>query len=371
MLTCQVMAGTNPASFSVDGAQSPITLSNLPTGKLMGCTVAARNADGLGLASAIALVTPYSMASRRGIDIDGDGKGELLVRAIDGRSYMGSLDATTNKLGFTPVVDAGIDWRVLGVGDFGGRGRSDLPLQSILNGDVKLWTNFEGPLDGNEKLLRNVKPGWAVEAIADIDGDGKSDIVWRFYSTPANPSPNPNDNGVVFVWYMNDGVISEVKNRGGAPISWNLVGAADLSGTGQADLVWVSPTGAIRRIKSLPYRTFQNELVGNVPQGYTLTRLGDFNGDGRADLLFRNAEGKLKMQGMGDIVIEPMPLPDTDPTWTIFAVADLNGDGTMDIVLRKPNNTLVVWLMKANAPALPTIIDDAGVLPGEVVNIDP
>jgi hypothetical protein len=370
-LSCQVIAGTNPALFTVDGAQSPMTLSNLPTGKLMGCTVAARNADGLGLASITAFVTPYSMMSRRGIDIDGDGKGEVLVRTLDGRSFMGSLDATTNKISFTSVLDAGANWRVLGVGDFGGRGRSDLPLQSLLTGDVKLWTNFDGPLDGNEKPLRNVKRGWAVEAIADIDGDGKSDIVWRFYSTPANPSPNPNDNGVVFVWYMNDGVISEVKNRGGAPISWNLVGAADLNGSGQADLVWVSPTGAIRRIKSLPNRAYQNEFVSTVPLGYTLTRLGDFNGDGRADLLFRNAAGKLQLQAMGELVIEPQQLPDTNPTWTIFAVVDLNGDGTVDIVFRKPDNTLVVWLMQANAPATPTVIDDAGVLPGEVANIDP
>jgi len=49
----------------------------------------------------------------------------------------------------------------------------------------------------------------------------------------------------------------------------------------------------------------------------------------------------------------------------------LNGDGTMDLVFRKPDNTLVIWLMNKASPATPTVINNAGTLPSGAVNIDP
>jgi hypothetical protein len=64
----------------------------------------------------------------------------------------------------------------------------------------------------------HVKPGWMVEAHCRPDGDGRTDIVRRFNST-GQPSPNP----MIMVWCLyglaKDGVIDEVKQRGGAPVS--------------------------------------------------------------------------------------------------------------------------------------------------------
>ena len=272
---------------------------------------------------------------------------------------------------FRPTADGGAANRILGIGDFSARGKSDLALQDIKTGDVQLCINFDCFAD-SRPFVRNVKPGWMVEAIADLDGDGRTDIVWRFNSTPANPSKNPDDNGVVFVWFMKDGVIDEVKQRGGAPVSWNLVGATDLHGNGMADLIYVSPTNQIRSLTALPDRKFVNELIGTVPTGFTLVRLGDFSGDGKSDLLFRNAQGKLKLWVMDGIrIVSQIDLPDSDATWELMAIADLNGDGNIDLVFKKPDSTLVVWLMNTGTPARPTVINNAGTMPAGTVAIDP
>jgi len=284
---------------------------------------------------------------------------------------LGSYDTNSKQIIFKAINDLGTNRRILGVGDFGARNRSDLLFQDIDTGLVSFWIGFDGFVD-SQRPIRTVKPGWSVEAVADLDGDGKSDIVWRFTSTPANPSPNPDDNGVVFVWFMNDGLISEVKARGGAPISWTLIGAADLRGVGTSDLIWVSPTNQIRSLTALASRAFVNELVGTVPTGFTLTRLGDFDGDGKGDILFRNRQGKLKLWTMNGVTIaNQIDLPDSDPTWNLYAIADLNGDGTMDMIFRKPDNTLVVWLMNKTSPAAPSVINNAGTVPSGAVNIEP
>ena len=51
-----------------------------------------------------------------------------------------------------------------------------------------------------------------------------------------------------------------------------------------------------------------------------------------------------------------------DPSWTLYATGDFNGDGIYDIVWKRPDNTLTVWLMKANG-ASPNVINNAGTAP--------
>jgi len=367
---------SNGVTTSVSGASSPLTLAGLKVARAAVCTVVAINSVGTGPATNAVTVMPYSLlANRGGIDPTGEGLGKLLIRILTGNSagqtLLGSFDINTNKLSFADFNGPAANQRILGIGDFSGRHKSDLLFQDMDTGLVKFWSGFDGFVD-NQRELRTVKPGWAVEGVADLDGDGKSDIIWRFTSTPANPSPNPDDNGVVFVWFMNEASISEVKHRGGAPVSWSLIGAADLHGNGRADMIWVSPTNQIRSLTALPNREFVNELIGTVPAGYAVNRLGDFDGDGKADILFRNTQGKIKLWSMNGITIaNQIDLPDSDPTWALYAIADLNGDGTLDIIFRKPDNTLVVWLMNATAPQAPTVIDNAGVVPAGFLNIDP
>lgn len=372
-LSCQADGG---AAISVSGATSPLTISDLPTGRLISCTVTASNARGASLSgegnNGSGRVIPLSRVVKQGgIDVDGDGRGEVLIRVANSAALLGKYDQTRQRLLFAQVDDPSGSQRLLGVGDFGGRTRSDLLMQDVASGDVRYWLNFDGSVDG-VRAMRNVKPGWVVEAVADMDGDGKSDIVWRYVGSPLNPPTNPNDVGVVFVWYMNRDNVDTVRPRGGAPLGWSVLGAADLRGNGLADLIWISPAGQVRSATSNASRSFVNELIGNIPAGFTATRLADFDGDGRADILFRNQAGKLKLWSMNGIrIARNIDLPDSDPLWELFAIADLNGDGTVDIVFRKPDNTLVLWLMNGTSPAMPTVIDNAGGVPVGAVNIEP
>ena len=253
---------SSTATYTVSSSASPLVLTGLPLGVPLQCSVASTNSIGTGTGFAVASpLQPYSLLSRQGgIDTDGDGKGEILIRSGD-VLLSGKLNAQ-NQISLTAVAAPGAGNRILGVGDFGARGKSDLLLQDVVSNDVGIWTNFDSFVD-SRRAVRGVKTGWVVDAVADLDGDGKSDIVWRYTGV----SPNPDDTGVVFVWFMNDDKITEIKHWGGAPPSWNLIGSTDLHGTGGSDLIWVSPSNAIRSLTAQPGRNYVNEPIGTVPAG--------------------------------------------------------------------------------------------------------
>jgi hypothetical protein len=84
-------------------------------------------------------------------------------------------------------------------------------------------------------LLPSVDPAsaWQIEQAADLDGDGKADLVWRNTSTGQNA-----------VWFM-DGLTrtsSGLMPPVGPASGWQIEQAADLDGDGKADLVWRNTT---------------------------------------------------------------------------------------------------------------------------------
>ena len=59
--------------------------------------------------------------------------------------------------------------------------------------------------------LGGVPSEWKIEQVADVNGDGKADVVWQ----------NTN-SGTVAVWLMNGTVIEPVGFPGGAPTEWEI-----------------------------------------------------------------------------------------------------------------------------------------------------
>src|SRR5690349_18943927 len=73
-----------------------------------------------------------------------------------------------------------------------------------------------------------VSPAFFSHPLADVDGDGKTDIVWRNTTT-----------GDVGVWLMNGITIAGA--AGIAQVSdfgWQVAGLGDLNGDGKGDIVW-------------------------------------------------------------------------------------------------------------------------------------
>jgi hypothetical protein len=317
--------------------------------------------------------------AKRGVaDLDGTGKSPLLLRDSFGQLQVGRL--INNEFVFTAAAGPAMDSRLLGIGDFDGDGLSDIAFQNMVQdpvfGDVRSWKTFD---QTKSVLWRQVKKVWDVQAIGDLDGDGNTDLVWRYV---VSESP---DTGVSYIWFSNGQGVSQVRKRGGAPLNWKLLGAFDLNSDGAADMLYVSPDNAIRALMATPNRTCANLSGGVIPGGFVALKLGDFSGRRKGDVLIRNeASGEvrlLQLDAAGLILPSYTGAPDdqnasctasaltvsqaasavgtADPTWKLIASGDFNGDGVSDVVWQKTDGTLAVWLMNPSG-INPTVITNAG-----------
>jgi endo-chitodextinase len=312
-----------------------------------------------------------ALSKRGSIDIDGNGKSVLLVRTTTSNGSIATNPQTQvgrlvgNQFQFTSQADLGASFRIVGVTDYDGNGRSDLLVQNMTQGefgDVQLLTDF---LPAASRVLRQVKQVWDVQAVGDLDGDGKGDLVWRYVV------PNSPDTGVSYIWFSNGNNLPIVRKRGGAPLNWTLLGATDLNADNAADMVYISPDNQIRILMATSNRTCANMTAGFIPSGFTGLAFADFTGRNRGDVLIRNnATGQVSLLALnasgiplptytGDpddrnasctpstlvIPSQTITLPISNASWQFYAAGDYDGNGTFDIVWLKPDGTLALWLM--------------------------
>ncbi|WP_408951920.1 FG-GAP-like repeat-containing protein [Lysobacter sp. Hz 25] len=154
----------------------------------------------------------------------------------------------------------------------------------------------------------------------DVDGNGKSDLLWR-----------DDARQHVAIWKM-DGAV-RVEGIGHAvPPDWRVLATGDFQGDRKLDLVWTN--GAQMQLwEGLGNGQFRGVPMADYPAGWRVVAVGDVNGDGNADLLWRNdantAAGLWAMKGAQ--VIDSASYA-TSPDWWVAGSGDLSGDGRLDVI---------------------------------------
>lgn len=212
------------------------------------------------------------------------------VSAYKGQSVKVYFDVTTDSSLITTfrIDDVSLTATVPGVkGDFNGDGRSDLIWQSANTGQVVLWF-MDG--QGNEQSGKSVQngasfPGWNVMGAGDLNSDGKSDFMWQNSS-----------NGQVYLWFM-DGQGNQQGGRyiqnGATFPGWNVMPAGDLNGDGKSDIMWQNASNGQVYIWFMDGQG--NQQGGRYIQngatfpGWNVIAGGDLNSDGKSDLIWQNA----------------------------------------------------------------------------------
>jgi len=139
-------------------------------------------------------------------DIDGDGKGDLIVwRPTDGTWYW-----LNSSNGYNASAAGSVQWGVASVGDrpmladFDGDGRQDI---AVWRGSTGEWFWLTSSTNYNKSAAHTMQ--WGVPSVGDmpftgdIDGDGKSEfIVWRpgtgtWFWLTSSSGYNPSSAGQV------------------------------------------------------------------------------------------------------------------------------------------------------------------------------
>jgi len=316
-------------------------------------------------------------------DFNGDRKDDLVWRNAGTGAItvwlMGLMNPKSVVL--TPFTDSALTLR--GAGDIDGDGQGDLVWRNAVDGTTQVW--FMSRDDIPVPTKRNVQEadprgglrdaildaGWRLDAVSDVDLDGKADLIFR----------NIGPTSQTLVWFM-DGAfrrdqkeitpavgdpgwrIAGVRKRGSVldvPASPPGLSFPDFNGDGLPDIVWRNDvTGSavvwyldgsgLRSSASLPTN---GGGVRTEDLSWRFAAAADFNSDGHTDLLWQNkASGKIviwflngtTLIGTREVTNDAgAPLEVRDP-WTIVAAADFTKDGQPDLLWRNVSSgEVVVW----------------------------
>jgi uncharacterized protein (DUF2141 family) len=248
-------------------------------------------------------------------DMDGDGTADLLWRHADGSNYAWFMDGpTVHGHGFIPGAES--TWTVLAMNDFTGDGRADI-LWRNADGAIAVWEMF-GTTIGRSLSMGALSPAtWALAATGDFNGDGRADIVWR--DTAGNPYAwiTGENQGL-----YGGSTALPLLDQGALPnpgAEWTIAAAADIDRDGKADVVFRRTTDGANYLWRMNGKAIASQAsLPAVGTEWAIALVGDFNGDGMNDILFRRNDGVNYVWLMNDAtIVDQGTLPAVDASWAV------------------------------------------------------
>ncbi len=256
----------------------------------------------------------YDICNNAAGDLNGDGKPELIAANCSASGAAGNLTVYVNN------------------GD----------------GTFKAGVYYSAGTETTDNTAANISP--LAVTIADVNGDGKNDLV-----------VSNHDAGDVTVLLGNgDGTVNVPTvgyNAGGTPKTSAIV--QDLNGDGIPDIVVPDDNFSFAYLQGYGDGTFRGaqDFYAPVPGGFsagaTAIAVGDLNGDGYPDLVVGNyGFNPPNGSGIGVTVFLSNPDGSLQPGINLgkggsfegVAVADFNGDGNLDIAtVNESNNGVEIY----------------------------
>jgi hypothetical protein len=327
----------------------------------------------LNMSSGDSLSLPLTNGLPGGIftvgDIDGDGKPDIIILSL-GNLKIERNTSSAGSVSFDPPESFPVSSTADGVavGDIDGDGKLDI-LSTDDNGAVTIFRNTSstGNLSIAAGISYDTHEGQVSMNLADMDGDGKPDIVlpassyglisiFRNLSSPGNIAMD------TMISYQSTSNLSD------GPIS---VATGDLDGDGKNDFAVTNFNGSsvsvFRNTGHPGFLAFASPAIypcGSNPRSIVI---GDLDGDGRPDIavanesqneipdnsitLYKNTSGGaiLSFASRVDILVVPGPVS--------LSLSDLDGNGEYDLAVGSVSNPVIsVLRYQVNPNGPPKII---------------
>jgi Bacterial Ig-like domain (group 3)/FG-GAP-like repeat/Abnormal spindle-like microcephaly-assoc'd, ASPM-SPD-2-Hydin len=327
----------------------------------------AASPSGLNFAPAVAHGPGgFSSISVAVADVNGDGKPDLLVANLcsDSSCVNGSVSVLLGKGdgSFQTAVayaSGGYEAVSVAVADVNGDGKPDLLVatecssQGSCDADGTvgvLLGNGDGTFQTAVTYSSGAQSAHSV-AVADVNGDGKPDLVLA--NCGSSSASCANGDGSVGVLLGNgDGTFQTAVTYGSGGYYAQSVAVADLNGDGKPDLVVVNESAcgetcvdsSVGVLLGNGDGTFQTVVTyGSGGNGTQEVTVADVNGDGKPDLLVAtNCASSSNcttgvagvLLGNGDGTFQTVVTYGSGGYGTqAVAVADVNGDGKPDLLV--------------------------------------
>ncbi|HEX7069307.1 MAG TPA: FG-GAP-like repeat-containing protein [Rhodothermales bacterium] len=267
-------------------------------------------------------------------DFNADGRSDVLWRNTNGSDFiflMSGISVLGGSNYTNSVPDPG--WQVVGTGDFDGDGNADILWRKASSGENYIFLMNVTAVKAGSNYINSVGAPWTVAGNGDFDGDGKADILWRNTST-----------GEDYIFFMNGTSVKGSSNYTNAVPDqhWRVAGTGDFDGDGKSDILWRYDTTGQNYIFLMNGTAVQGTsgYTNTVPTQWAVAGIGDFDGDGRSDILWRNntmgEDFIFLMNGTTELANSGYTNGVAAP-WTIVGTGDHDGDGKADILWRNPD----------------------------------
>src|SRR5205809_1059765 len=168
------------------------------------------------------------------------------------------------------------------IADVNGDGHSDVLWRNTSTGENYIYL-MNGLTIASQGSINAVgDQAWQVKGIGDFDGDGRADILWRNSSTGEN-----------YIWLMNGlSTASRCSDRKSVVEgNWREQGVGRFGGDGKDANLWgYTATGEKYSCRDRSLTVGSSGLINAVgDQAWQVKGIGDFDGDGKADILWRNS----------------------------------------------------------------------------------
>ncbi len=310
-------------------------------------------------------------------DLDGDGRTDLVVASAGGGGLFWYRwpDWTKHRLA------DGAFTTDLAVADVTGDGCPDVVVPN--DQGLQLYRNPRGrggdpARDAWEPINLGAAGARMHDVrVADLDGDGRLDVVARHQSGFGKQLGN-----AVHLWYQ-EAVDRWRHERFACPHGEGLE-LADLDGDGRPDVIiggrWYRNPGGRGGLWTahlyLPAPAFESGWT----KGDVKVAVGDLNGDGRPDIVLTPAEGRGRFSWF------EAPADPRSPDWrehvvqaTLdhahgLALGDLNGDGRLEVVVAKMHQAtaprdVTVWWNGGDGSWRPQVVATTGIHNIQLVDV--
>jgi len=277
------------------------------------------------------------------------GPGNLVLSLSPNQSQSGRNGVVTVAATSIAITQRGLH---VVQGDINGDGYGDVFWQNVADGSLGTWWLNGSNVLGCYRLgiPRVTDTNWRIVGAGDLNGDGNTDLVWQHQT-----------EGWIGVWYLAG---SEVLSTHYfsidrvADLDWQIRGVGDLDGDGKADLIWQHATrgsvGAWLMNGTQVLSTTSLSIPRASDLHWQIAGAGDTDNDGRADIIWRHdTEGWLgvwRMNGTNVVGTEFLSFNQlSDLSWHIRGVGDTNGDGSADLIWQNDaTGQLGVWFLNGS-----------------------